>query len=287
MARIPEGFAADDPALYAAARRLLLDALDALRDHRQHLILVGAQAVYLRTQEAQLAATAFTTDADLGLDPRTVSSEPLIELAMRDAGFTLENLDHPGTWQRATHVGSRDHIPIKVDLLVPELLAGPGRRSANVPPHSRKAFRRVEGIETAIVDNSSMVITSLEPNDDRSIRLKVAGVPSLLVSKAFKIRDRSESPKEGRQANKDAGDVIRLMQASAADQVGEALARLIKDPLVGEVTRTGLDLLSRQFGATRTIGTVMAQTALAGNLSPQMVTVLAPAFIDEVGRHQH
>lgn len=286
MARIPEGFATGDPGLFAAARRLLLDALDALSEHRRHLVLVGAQAVYMRVEEADLASTAFTTDADLGLDPRNVSSEPLIEQAMREAGFTLENANHPGTWQRTTHVGAREGVPINVDLLVPELLAGWGRRGASVPPHSRQAFRRVEGIETAIVDNSPMVITSLELDDKRSIRLKVAGVPSLLVAKAFKIRDRLEDPKERRRADKDAGDVIRLMQASAADQVGEDFARLVKDPLVGEVTRTGLDLLSRQFGAARTPGTVMAQTALAGNVSPQTVAALAPAFLDEVARHQ-
>jgi hypothetical protein len=30
-----------------AARRVLLDALDALEDHRDGLVLVGAQAIYL------------------------------------------------------------------------------------------------------------------------------------------------------------------------------------------------------------------------------------------------
>jgi len=34
---------------YVAARRILLDALDALHDHIDSLILVGAQAVYLHT----------------------------------------------------------------------------------------------------------------------------------------------------------------------------------------------------------------------------------------------
>jgi hypothetical protein len=39
-----------DP-LYIQARRVLLDVLDALGSHRQSIVLVGAQAVYLHTGE--------------------------------------------------------------------------------------------------------------------------------------------------------------------------------------------------------------------------------------------
>ncbi len=35
---------------YIAARKTLLDALDALSEHQQSLVLAGAQAVYLRTE---------------------------------------------------------------------------------------------------------------------------------------------------------------------------------------------------------------------------------------------
>jgi hypothetical protein len=34
---------------YIEARRTLLDALDALESHRDSLVLIGAQAVYLHT----------------------------------------------------------------------------------------------------------------------------------------------------------------------------------------------------------------------------------------------
>ncbi len=34
--------------LYVLARRVLLDALEALGDHREAIVLVGAQAVYLQ-----------------------------------------------------------------------------------------------------------------------------------------------------------------------------------------------------------------------------------------------
>jgi hypothetical protein len=42
-----------DP-LFVAARRVLLDAMDALDNHRHALVLVGAQAVYLQAGAADL-----------------------------------------------------------------------------------------------------------------------------------------------------------------------------------------------------------------------------------------
>ncbi len=48
--------------LYVVARRVLLDALDALGTHRDAVVLVGAQAVYLRVGEADIAVAPYTTD---------------------------------------------------------------------------------------------------------------------------------------------------------------------------------------------------------------------------------
>ena len=76
-----------DP-LYIAARRVLLDALFALEPQGKAVIVVGAQAVYLRTGLTDGAATIapYTTDGDLALDPALLGDEP--ELA--------EPLNHPG-----------------------------------------------------------------------------------------------------------------------------------------------------------------------------------------------
>ena len=78
------------------ARRVLLDALDALADHRDSLVLVGAQAVYLRTDEVALPFSAsYTTDADLAIDPTTLAETPSIVDAMDSAGFERTQPD-PG-----------------------------------------------------------------------------------------------------------------------------------------------------------------------------------------------
>ena len=55
---------------YVKARSVLLDALDGLGPHRDALVLVGAQAVYLHAHEADFATAPTTTDADLALVPR-------------------------------------------------------------------------------------------------------------------------------------------------------------------------------------------------------------------------
>jgi hypothetical protein len=87
-------------ALNIVARNVLLDGLDALNDHLQAITVVGAQAVYLRTQHAQIATAAYTSDGDLGLDPETLDAEPLIEQRLRDAGFELIRGNQPGLWAR-------------------------------------------------------------------------------------------------------------------------------------------------------------------------------------------
>ena len=76
---------APDP-LYVAARRACSTALK-LWPQRQAAILVGAHAVYLRVGEGDLATTPHTTDADLALDPTLLGADPLLNEALRAAGF--------------------------------------------------------------------------------------------------------------------------------------------------------------------------------------------------------
>ena len=104
------------------ARRVLLDVLETLREQRHAIILVGAQAIYLHTGDADLAVAPFTQDADLVLNPKTLGPIPVLAEAMRAAGFT--QTEQPGIWK------SRQE-GVTVDLLVPEMLGGrPGKRAA-------------------------------------------------------------------------------------------------------------------------------------------------------------
>ena len=93
---------------YILARRVLLDALDALGSHRDSVILIGAQAVYFHTGRAEIAVAEYTTDADLALDPRALQPHPLLNDVLGTGGFRLGK--NPGTWIGASNV--------EVDLLV-------------------------------------------------------------------------------------------------------------------------------------------------------------------------
>lgn len=68
-----------DP-LSVAARRVLLDALEALGAQRRAAIVVGAHAVYLRVGEGDLATTPHTTDADLA--PSLLGGDPSLDEAL-------------------------------------------------------------------------------------------------------------------------------------------------------------------------------------------------------------
>lgn len=139
---------------YVAARRVLLDALEDLVDHREAIIVVGAQAVYLRTGEANVGVAEYTTDADLAVATDVLADYPLLEEAMGTRfehalrGPTLA--EEPGVWTRSVEVdGQRIEIP--VDLIVPEGMAAPGgERSA---PRATRQASGAQGVWSGSSDH--------------------------------------------------------------------------------------------------------------------------------------
>lgn len=116
--------------LLVQSRSALLDALEALAEHRDAVVIIGAQAIYLRTPDAPVALAEATKDSDLALDPRLLRDSPLIEEAMTAAGFIHNpTSNQPGAWQNA--------YGIPVDLMVPEDLAGPGSKERVVRGYLR------------------------------------------------------------------------------------------------------------------------------------------------------
>ena len=76
-----------DP-LYVRAHAALLDTVEALSCHRNALVLVGAQAVYLHIGDADLAVTEYTTDADCTVSPADLADTPLLADLLGARGFT-------------------------------------------------------------------------------------------------------------------------------------------------------------------------------------------------------
>ncbi|RKN07539.1 hypothetical protein [Streptomyces radicis] len=284
MAKAPEGVDRDE--LTVVARKVLLDGLEALKEHLSALTIVGAQAVHLRTPDAVMSTAPYTTDGDLSIDPLLLGEHPHLDAALRAAGFQLINKSQPGLWQRPEALGDRT-IPVELDLLVPRQLSPKnGSRSAKVPPHGVMSARWIEGLETAAVDRSPLTVGSLDPRDGRSITVNVAGPAALLVAKAFKISERVEqaATRPDRLVIKDAGDVLRIMMATPVRQVAAAFVGLRADPRVGDVTSQGLEKLHALFGGAATRGVEMAVGALAGDISEARVRALAPAFMRRLPR---
>ncbi|MFE0438890.1 hypothetical protein ACFW2K_28480 [Streptomyces nigra] len=276
----------DQDELNQVARTVLLDALVALKDHRDALTVVGAQAVYLRTQDVAIRSAAYTSDGDISVDPALLGDQPLLEQAMRDAGFSLRD-GQSGLWERPEQVGAVT-VPVEVDLLVPHQLAPQPnkRRRTELPPHDSWATKKVPGLEVAAVDRSPMTLSSLVPGDDRRIEAYVAGPAALLIAKAFKLDERiTEAEKRERTdrlSNKDAGDVYRIMAVVPSDDVADTLAGLRSDTRVGDIAAEGLERLHKLFGGANTPGTELAVQALAGDVPESRIRALAPFYVSSL-----
>lgn len=264
-----------DADILVAARSALLDALAALRDQRDALVLIGAQAIYLQTGAASVQLAEATKDSDLAIDPRALSDSPLLDEAMERAGFHRNLTEpQPGGWL------SPRGIP--VDLMVPAALAGSGgRRGARIPPHSRHATRRTPGLEAAVVDHAPMTIVALDPDDSRSAEIEVAGPAALLVAKLHKLGERQERPE--RLLDKDAHDVYRLLVATETLTLSSTLFELRTDELAGVTTNEAIVYLEQLFASgPEAVGSTMAGRAeqLVGD--PAVVSAAVAALAGDL-----
>lgn len=234
---------------YVEARRVLLDALTGLRPHIKALVLIGAQAVYLRTIDRLPGYQPYTTDADLVLDPARLADEPLLADAMTSAGFVFSGA--PGIWHRSVVRSGEDDAIVPVDLIVPQHVApSAGRRGARLPGgHGRTAAQKTQGVEGALVDRDPIEIAALEITDIRTVVVEVAGPAALLVAKAFKLGERVDNPR--RFLPKDAGDVFRLYEAYDVEAMVARLSRVTSDERSAEVTERALTFLHMLFATPR------------------------------------
>ena len=255
--------------LYARARRILLDALDALGPHRDSVVLVGAQAIYLHTGDADVAVAPYTKDADLVVDVAVLRATPTIESAMRDSGFVLTS--QPGAWVK-------DDIP--VDLMVPQALAGRKGRGANLGPHGTKVARQARGLEGAVVDRAKHAITALERKDEREFMVQVAGPSALLVAKLHKIAERIDDA--SRLQDKDSLDVLRLLRRIDLEVLVAGIRMLLRTPLSRGTTTDALRWARELFGSTTARGSRAAARALEGLEDPAAVAASCVALIEEL-----
>lgn len=253
---------------YVAARSALLDALTALKPHLDAFVLVGAQAIYLRVGEADVAVPGTTTDGDLAINPALLRGEPIIPNAMEGAHFALREerpgVKEPGIWELGFDGPT-------VDLLVPRSFRPVGRRGARLGIHGNQAAKTVPGLEGALVDRDRLTIRALVPGDRRSFRLWVAGPAALLVMKAYKIGEHLD---EGRPLeDKDAYDVLRLLRDVPMADLVSRFGRILSDPLSAASAARGRDLFERLFSEPNSTGSEMAGRAAGVLADPEVVSV--------------
>lgn len=280
---------------YIAARSVLLDALQALEAHLDAIVLVGAQAVYLRAGTEQLGIAPYTTDGDLVLDPTRLDEEPDLEIVMRSGGFELhrneDGSQEPGIWVKVRKIGSGE-VEVPVDLIVPAAVApAGGRRGAQLKGHSKRAARKIPGLEASLLDHDTMTIGAFSENDARSFEVKVAGPVALLLAKSFKLHERLENTaRPDRVDEKDAGDAYRLMQTSDAADCARTAIQLMQDQQIGDSVQSGIQLLTDLFRAPASAGTEMAIRYYRGAVPEQRVraicTGFVASFVHSLGEHE-
>lgn len=255
--------------LYVVARRVLLDALEALGSHRDAVIVVGAQAVYMRVGDADLAVAPHTTDGDLAINPARLSEIPPLEEALARAGFVAKAADSVGVWIAHRPTANNPSTEVAIDLLVPASVSpGKGRRAARLPGHDKRAARIVQGLDGVISDADTMNVAALELSDTRVFEIRVAGPAALLVAKVHKIQDRAGS---SRATDKDALDVLRILRGTGTDDLVARMKLILDDDNARPVAETAIELLERQFADRAGEGIAMAIRAVGGLEDPEEI----------------
>ncbi len=264
---------------YVLARTVLLDALAAFGDQRRAVIVVGAQAVYLHTGAIDLAVPEFRLDADITLDPSLLRDVPEIEAAMRAARF--ERGQQVGVWIASRTVAG---VPAKVevDLMVPDAVGGPGRRAARLQGHAKEVARKTRRLEAALLDKTKVTIRALEPPDPRAFDVAIAGPAALLIAKAHKIAERVAEREQRRLEDKDALDILRLLQATDTGTLARTVRALLQAVVAGDVTREALAILREHFTDARAAGPQMAARAVGALLPVEVVAASCAALTSEL-----
>ena len=162
--------------------------------------------------------------------------------------------------------------------MVPEALAGPGSRGARLGPHGKRVARRAKGLEAALVDRKLTKIISLTPGVERSVEMLVAGPTALLVAKVHKIAERTGD----RITDKDALDVLRLLQATETATLAARLMDLADDMVSAEVTTEAVSQLEPLFGSPNAVGISMAVRAARADAEADMISASFTTLVSDL-----
>lgn len=131
-----------------------------------------------------------------------------------------------------------------------------------------------------MVDLAEHDICSLTPDIDRRIvRAKVAGPGALLVSKMFKISERRGS---ARASDKDALDVLRILQAVPTDDLARRIIIILNDSRSATIGARAVELLADLFGSRGAEGAIMAARAVQPLLDADEVRLICEVLTQDL-----
>jgi hypothetical protein len=275
---------------YVVARRVLLDGIAALQPHHAALTVVGAQAIYIRVGEADIAVAPTTNDGDISIDPQLLGDSPAIEKLLGDADFArkLDENGDPSVGIWILPSSKADGQGASVDLLMADGAAPPGgSRGARIAGHARGAIRRVRGLEAALTDSNRMPISAFEDGDSREFLIGVAGPAALLIAKVHKILDREREARRerpNRLKDKDALDVYRLLRGTRTEDMTERLRGALSNPRSAQVTREAIEAIPGLFTTRGATGIEMLLRATEHLTDPQEAAASLTALAGDVVR---
>jgi len=245
--------------------------LTALEPTSDAVVLVGAQAVYLRT-EGRIEGYQPSRPTPTSLS--TSRLEPIPPRRSDDSG-RIHSLTNRESGRRASTDRLRRGSRLPVDLIVPEEYGSEaGRRAARLPGNHGKTTARKSSARRWVVDNSP-----IQPQ--RSSRRMRDGCSSRSPAtarscrKAAQARGRLATP--ARLQAKDAGDLYGSSTRSAPT-TWATLQMLLADERSATTTTKALTYLDALFTAPASPGVGLACEALRTLLPEETVTAVMTAY---------
>lgn len=230
------------------SRRALIDVIIGLADHRDALTVLGGHAVIEVTQNIPALPPDDTTrDGDLGVIPRLLGDDPVLEERMKELGYEMVRPERPGIWspvsQRDRDVRDRD----SVDLIAPMSMSRNGVtserkiRAARVGVHGSRTVSATEGTELSLTDRQMRVLRAFD--DGPEVEVHIAGPTALLCAKAYRLHDRMDLKPLQRNPErlrvKDFADLYRLLLAVSPDEASAIFAEGAESTEIREAVLLG------------------------------------------------
>ena len=148
--------------------------------------------------------------------------------------------------------------------------------------HGKRAARRAVGLGAALIDHGTMTVSGTESLGYALARNhESAGQPPCSAKPASSVSDRARG--SDRIEDKDASDVVRLMQMTDPSVVGVTFTMLCADPVAGDASTKALST-STSYSAAGTSGDRVGVASLRTGMPEARVQALCVAYVGTLAK---